>query len=305
MLLSIVIPTYKSHKFLFQTIKELHDELVNNNFNFEIILVNDSSDIQTWNTILNISEKLSCIKAFQLYKHFGQHYANHIGFLKAKGDFIITLDDDGQNPPDQINILLEKQKSSNADLVIGVYKEKKHGFLRKIASWFMTSVIRFTFKTPTNFRISNFRLLSRKVVDRIINSSPSFPYTTGQAILFSSVKKNIKVNHRPSARKFSNYGLIRLLSLAWNSIANYSNLPLRYVSIAGFLLSVFSLCIFVFIILFSLIVGSSTPGWASICCLISFLSSMQFMILGIMCEYLYKHSPGSKHDFLHSINQSI
>ena len=149
MLLSIVIPTYKSHKFLFQTIKELHDELINNKFNFEIILTNDSSDIQTWSTILRISENYLVSKHFNFISTLDSIMLI-CWFLKSKGDFIITLDDDGQNPPDQIKILLQKQQSSNADLVIGVYKEKKHGFLRKIM-WFMTAVIRFTFKTPVNF----------------------------------------------------------------------------------------------------------------------------------------------------------
>ena len=300
------MPTFKSSKFIEKTINELYNFISEKSFEkFEILIISDSGDSKTWELIKKLKEKYKFIRAFQLYKNFGQHYANHIGFIKSKGDFIITMDDDGQNPPDQIIKLIKAQRNTDADLVVGMYDKKKHSFKRKLGSILMNKIIKFIFKSPKNFRSSNFRLLSRKVVDRIVNSNPSFPYTTGQAILFSNIKVNISVTHRKGFRDKSSYGIYSLFSLAWNSIANYSNLPMRYLSYLGILFSIGSFSLFSVIILQSLIVGTSTPGWASICCLISFMSSMQFLLISLLCEYFYKLNISSKHNFENAINDYV
>ncbi len=306
MFISIVMPTYKSSKFIEKTINELYNFITKKSFaKFEIIIISDSGEYKTWELIKKLKEKYKFIRAFQLYKNFGQHYANHIGFIKSRGDFIITMDDDGQNPPDQIIKLIKAQKNTEADLVVGVYEKKKHSFKRRLGSILMNKIIKFIFKSPKNFRSSNFRLLSRKVVDRIVNSNPSFPYTTGQAILFSNIKINISVTHREGFRDKSSYGIYSLFSLAWNSITNYSNLPMRYLSFVGILLSIASFSVFFIIIMLSLFIGTSTPGWASICCLISIMSSMQFLLISILCEYFYKHTVSSKHNFENAINDQF
>ena len=231
MFLSIVIPTYKSSAFIKKSIREVHYFLEENHLNFEIIIVNDSGDNNTWEKLKQICSELKNIKVYNLYKNFGQHYSNHIGFIKSKGDFIITMDDDSQNPPDQILKLIEEITKSRVDLVVGVYKERKHNAVRLISSKLMNFLIKKVFNTPNNFKSSNFRLLSRPLINRIINSNPNFPYTTGQALKFASSIRNIQVMHRGSLRKKSNYNIFSLFSLAWNALANYSNIPLRFVSL--------------------------------------------------------------------------
>jgi len=303
MFLSIVIPTYKSSAFIKKSISEVHYFLEENHLNFEIIIVNDSGDNNTWEKLKQISSELKNIKVYNLYKNFGQHYSNHIGFIKSKGDFIITMDDDSQNPPDQILKLIEEITKSRVDLVVGVYKERKHNAVRLISSKLMNFLIKKVFNTPNNFKSSNFRLLSRPLINRIINSNPNFPYTTGQALKFASSIRNIQVMHRGSLRKKSNYNIFSLFSLAWNALANYSNIPLRFVSLGGLLLSLISIVFFIYIITFTFVMGISTPGWASICALISFFSSIQFVILAVMSEYLYKQSNSSNHSFEMAINE--
>ena len=256
-----------------------------------------------WEKLKQICSELKNIKVYNLYKNFGQHYSNHIGFIKSKGDFIITMDDDSQNPPDQILKLIEEITKSRVDLVVGVYKERKHNAVRLISSKLMNFLIKKVFNTPNNFKSSNFRLLSRPLINRIINSNPNFPYTTGQALKFASSIRNIQVMHRGSLRKKSNYNIFSLFSLAWNALANYSNIPLRFVSLGGLLLSLISIVFFIYIITFTFVMGISTPGWASICALISFFSSIQFVILAVMSEYLYKQSNSSNHSFEMAINE--
>ena len=126
MFLSIVIPTYKSSAFIKKSIREIHYFLEENHITFEIIIVNDSGDFNTWVKLKEICSELTNIKVYNLYKNFGQHYSNHIGFIKSKGDFIITMDDDSQNPPDQILKLLKEITKSKVDLVVGVYEESTH-----------------------------------------------------------------------------------------------------------------------------------------------------------------------------------
>ena len=302
MFLSIVIPTYKSSAFIKKSIREIHYFLEENRLNFEIIIVNDSGDYNTWEKLKQICAELKNIKVYNLYKNFGQHYSNHIGFIKSKGDFIITMDDDSQNPPDQILKLIEETTKSSVDLVVGVYKERKHTAVRLISSKLMNFLLKKVFKTPNNFRSSNFRLLSRSLINRIINSNPNFPYTTGQALKFASSIRNIQVKHKVSLRKKSNYNIFSLFSLAWNALTNYSNLPLRFVSLGGLLLGLISIVFFIYVITFTFLMGISTPGWASICALISFFSSIQFVILAVMSEYLYKQSNSSNHSFEMAIN---
>ena len=142
MFLSIVIPTYKSSAFIKKSIREIHYFLEENHLTFEIIIVNDSGDYNTWDKLKEISKELKNIKVYNLYKNFGQHYSNHIGFIKSKGDFIITMDDDSQNPPDQILKLLEEITKSKVDLVVGVYEERKHTAVRLISSKLMNFLIK-------------------------------------------------------------------------------------------------------------------------------------------------------------------
>ena len=106
------------------------------------------------------------------------------------------MDDDSQNPPDQILKLLDEITNSKVDLVVGVYKERKHTAFRLISSKLMNFLIKKVFKAPKNFKSSNFRLLSRSLINRIINSNPDFPYTTGQALKFASSIRNIQVKHK-------------------------------------------------------------------------------------------------------------
>lgn len=304
MFLSIVIPTFKSSLFIKKTIRELYYFLEECDFSYEVIVINDKANDNTWHKVQEICTELNNIRAYKLYKNFGQHYSNHIGFIKSKGDFVITMDDDGQNPPDQIMTLLNEEIKTKADLVVGVYKERHHNFFRILSSKLMNTLIKKIFDTPNNFKSSNFRLLKRILVERIIDSNPKFPYTTGQALKYASNVENVFVKHRKSFRKKSNYNIFKLFSLAWNALTNYSNLPLRIVSLGGLFLSLLSIIIFIYIILLSIFMGINTPGWASICALISFFSSLQFIILAVMSEYLYKQSNSTNHCFEMAINNS-
>ena len=166
--ISVVVPVYNSEK----TIEELVTRLVNvfqskNDYSLEIVLVNDGSSDESWKCIQEQKKNFPAIlKGINLTKNYGQHNSLLCGFSFCSGDFVITMDDDLQHPPEEIEKLLEAQKINDADIVYGMYKEKHHSFVRNFGSLFIRKTSEY--KKQTNGGGSSFRLIRKNLAEILV-----------------------------------------------------------------------------------------------------------------------------------------
>ena len=164
---SIVVPVYNSEnslEILYGRIREVFETEIGEDF--ELILVDDCSGDHSYEVIERLANSDSRVKGIQLSVNHGQQKAVLCGFHFVEGDYIITMDDDLQHPPEQIPVLIEKMNSSDdIDVVIGSYDTKKHGPIRRFGSWLMNLTSNIIYGKPNKLKLTSFRLIKRYVVD--------------------------------------------------------------------------------------------------------------------------------------------
>ena len=286
-LYSVVIPVYNSETIIGETIDETTNFFAQNNLRYELILVNDGSRDASWTIISKKARELPHVTAINLLKNYGQHNANMCGFKHANGDFVITMDDDLQNPPEEIDKLIRKI-NEGYDLVIGQFNQKQHRGYRKIGSKLIGLVNRKIFQTPKDIVLTNFRILRRPVVDKVCDYKTSYPYIPGLVIWFSQDIANTLVDHHPRRAGKSNYSLLTILRLVSTILFNYSSYPLRIVAFSGMVLSFFSMLLGVGYIINNLIAGTNVQGWTTIVVLLSFFNGMTLLVISMIGEYIVR-----------------
>ena len=281
---SVVVPVYNGEhtiRELFLRIKHLFEST---NTTFQVVFVEDCGQDNSWKVISDLKREYSDqIIAVKLSRNFGQHNALLCGFNYVDGDFIITIDDDLQVPPEEIPKLIKKQRDSNSELVYGVYGNKKHNPFRNIGSNLVQKIIQHTFKAKGP--ITSFRLLSFSLCERIRNHKQGFVYIEGLFFWHTENITRVEVEHRKRLVGKSNYSVGKLFRLAINLIFNFTTLPLRVIIGLGILFSIVSFAIGIFFILRK-IIYEVPLGYTSIIVSIYFTSSVLLLILGVIGEYL-------------------
>lgn len=284
---SIVIPVFNSSRIVAETVRQTMEHCRVASLSFEIILVNDGSSDSSWQIIKDLARQHTEVRAVNLLRNYGQHNANMCGFRQARGQFVITMDDDLQNPPSEIAKLISKA-AGGYDLVIGKFRHKRHPFHRRLGSLVIGVINRRIFGTPSEITLTNFRLISREVVDRICSYRTSSPYIPGLVVMFAHDIANVEVEHHARAEGGSGYSILRLLRLVSTILFNYSSLPLRLMSQIGIAVSIISLGLGAWFLIRAWLDDYSVPGWASIMVLLSVFNGIVLAILGMMGEYLVR-----------------
>jgi polyisoprenyl-phosphate glycosyltransferase len=284
---SIVIPVYNSERIVGDTVDRVVDVFTRAGLRFEVVLVNDGSPDGSWEVIAERARRVPGVVALDLMKNYGQHYANLAGLSRATGDYVITMDDDLQNPPDQALVLIEKAMAGH-DVVFGEFEQKQAAGVRRVGSRLIGLINRRIFGQPGDLVVSNFRILRRDVVDRIVASRTAYPYITGQALMFSGNRANALVRHdaRPVGR--SNYNLVRILRLVVTILFSYSSWPLRAAALLGFTISGLSFLLGGYLVLRGVISDSQVPGWTSIMVLLSLFAGVIIALLSMIGEYVVR-----------------
>lgn len=284
---SIVIPVFRSEGVVGATVDRVLDVMRAEGRDFEIILVNDGSPDRSWDVIREKAREHSEVVAINLLHNYGQHVANLCGFSNATGDYVITMDDDLQNPPEEIHKLIDKAAEGH-DLVVGRFKEKRHSFGRRLGSRIVGLINRKIFGSPKELVLTNFRIIRKDVVDRVCSYKASYPYIPGLVVMFSANRANVMVEHKRREIGKSNYNLLRIAKLVAEILFNYSSYPLRVVSGIGLVTALVSFVLSLFYLVMSLVSGTTVPGWATVVVLLSFFNGMTLFVLGMMGEYLVR-----------------
>ena len=285
---SVVIPVFNSEKNIGIIIDELLIFFKEKKLDFEIVLVNDGSKDLSWSIInKKILEYPKKILAIDLIKNHGQHIANYCGLENSSGDYIITMDDDMQNPINEISKLIEQSKEGY-ELVIGQFIEKKHSFMRRIGSKIIKYFVSKIFKIPKNLHLTNFRIIKKDVIDRICQINIYNPYLPGLLISHSYSHANIIVEHKERKYGTSQYNILKIAKLIFELLFNHSTYPIRVFASFGILVAVISFVLGFFYILKSLLYGSQVSGWTTVVVLISFLGGLILIILSMIGEYIIR-----------------
>ena len=284
---SVVVPVFNSVDVVGETIDRITAVFEQAGLPYQLILVNDGSKDGSWQLIADRARTQPHIVALNLLRNYGQHHANLAGLREASGDYVITMDDDLQNPPDQALILIEEAMTGR-DVVFGRFERKQAAGYRRIGSKLISLINRRVFAQPPGLAVSNFRILRRDVVDRICESRTAHPYITGQALMFSNNASDVPVRHDPRPVGKSNYGLRRILTLVLTILFSYSLFPLRAAAALGFVVAVGSFLLGGFYLVRSVFVEVQVPGWTTIAVLLSFFNGVVIMLLSMLGEYVVR-----------------
>ena len=238
-LLSFVIPCYRSANTIGAVVRELNDTLATraDEYDHEIILVNDGSPDDTADAIRQLCERDPAIVFVDLSRNFGQHSAVMAGFHQVRGDIVICLDDDGQTPACECFKLIDKV-AEGYDIVFAQYPRRRQSALRNLGSRFNAACNHYFFGQPKELTVNSYYACRRFVVDTALQYPNPFPYVTG--LLFQSVSRyaNVPVEHRARTEGRSGYNLKKLVALWLNGVTAFSIKPLRFASYAGWFTAV-------------------------------------------------------------------
>ena len=284
---SVVIPVYNSESIVGNTIARTVACFEKYHWEYELILVNDGSQDGSWRILRESALSNPRIISINLLRNYGQHTALLCGFHNSSGNYVITLDDDLQNPPEEVVHLIQKAHEGH-DLVFGRFNQKKHPWFRRIGSSLVGALNRQLFQKPPDLVLSNLRILRRDVVDRICSYRTVYPYITGLALMFSDNPANVQVKHERRVEGKSQYNLVKILELVSRILFNYSSYPLRFVSIVGGAISGLSFILGFYYLVKKLIEGVPVPGWTTFVVLVSLSNGVVFLIFSILGEYMIR-----------------
>ncbi len=285
---SVIIPVYRSEAIIQQTLDRTVQFFEGMGWDYEIIAVNDGSPDNSWQKLREVAEKKPHIHAINLLRNYGQHTAVFCGLQQSTGDWVVTIDDDLQNPPEEIPKLVYAALANEYDIVYGRFAKKQHAGYRRWGSRLVALVNERIFYKPKDLAVTNFRLMRRDVVDRICSYKTPYPYINGLSLMFSNHRADVLVEHHARQVGSSNYNLIRILRLVMTILFNYSSYPLRFVGLIGFAASGLSFFIGVYYLFRAIVVGVAVPGWASVFVMLAFASSINIVILSMLGEYVIR-----------------
>ncbi len=284
--LSLVIPVYNGSRTIGTLVEQTPK--IFGSISFEIVLVNDGSEDESETVCIQLAEKFPETVTFvHLSRNFGEHSAVLAGFTEARGRYVAVLDDDGQNPPEEVVRMLDELKRKNYDVVYGHYIEKKHSWFRNLGSRFNDRIATLMLHKPKDLYLSSFKVMNRFLVNEITKYRGPYPYTDGLIYRVTRNIGQIPVEHRASLSGPSRYTFRRLVRLWLNMFLNFSIKPLRISVYVGLFASCLSIVALIAILIDKLwITPDLTVGIPTVLGSIVFFSGIQLMILGLVGEYL-------------------
>jgi len=304
MSLSIIIPVFNSEDTLEEVITRIVKVMNSEELPYEIILIDDASTDNSWEKVINLAKKNQNIIGLQLLKNSGQHSANLCGFRHSKNDIIITMDDDLQNPPEEIPKLIKLIVEGN-DLVYGQFSSKKHNLFRSIGSKVINKLNKKIFNIKSDVSLSNFRAIDRRIIDLVCVENHFKPYIPGLILKYSQNIGGISVQHDERRIGKSNYTLRKLISLVFDLLFQHSTIPLRITSIIGLLSSFFVFIFGIYTFYRAIAQGVDVPGWASIAILLSLSSGLIILIMSVIGEYLIRILNQVSHQDTYKISRMV
>jgi undecaprenyl-phosphate 4-deoxy-4-formamido-L-arabinose transferase len=282
---SVVVPVYNSEEILYELVARLETALRKLSVPFEAVLVNDGSRDHSWDVIWKLSGQYDWVHGINLMRNYGQHNALLCGIRAAKNEVTVTIDDDLQNPPEEIFKLLTRL-GEGYEVVYGTPEKKQHGYWRNLASWTTKLVLQSAMGAETARSVSAFRAFRTKL--RAAFDRYESPFVSIDALLTwgASSFAAVSVRHDPRPRGVSGYNFRKLALHALDMMTGFSTFPMQLASIVGFAFTMFGVAVLAYVLGIYLTRGGTVPGFTFLASIVSIFSGAQLFALGILGEYL-------------------
>jgi undecaprenyl-phosphate 4-deoxy-4-formamido-L-arabinose transferase len=283
--LSFVIPLYHSAETIGPLVKRI--EALTIEGGHEIVLVNDGSRDGTAEACRRlVAEAKVPIIYVEHARNYGEHNAVLSGWRQARGEHIVNLDDDGQNPPDEAVRMWAHAKATGLDVVFGHYAVKQHSAWRNLGSWFTNRMTDWALEKPPGFYLSSFRCVTAFVAKEVAVNTGPLPYVDGLILQVTQRIGSLEVRHDERQAGASGYTLRRLVRLWLSAWINFSVLPLRLATGLGLLLAALGLIVFGVVAWLWWRDSGPSYGWGSLMAALLVFSGTQLVLLGLIGEYI-------------------
>ncbi len=283
--LSIVVPVYNSAEILPQFAYRLDQVRVQNEWQVELILVNDGSKDSSWSVICGLAEKHLWIKGINLMRNYGQHNALLCGIRSANCEIIITMDDDLQHPPEEIPKLLS-ELNKGYDVVYGTPQREQHGLWRDLASQSTKFILQSAMGADIARSITSFRAFRSPLREAFASYSGSYVFLDALLTWGTTHFSTTPVRHDPREIGQSNYNLRKLITHALNMTTGFSVLPLQISSLIGFTFTIIGFILLTYVGIRAFTQSSDLWGFYVLASMITIFAGAQLFALGIIGEYL-------------------
>jgi polyisoprenyl-phosphate glycosyltransferase len=284
--LSFVIPCYGSELTLEDVIEEIIKTVsIRKEYSYEVILVNDCSKDNVSDKIRRLVERNKNIKAIEFARNFGQQAALMAGYSICSGDYVVSLDDDGQTPVNEVFSLLDKL-NEGYDVVYGAYIDKRHSLFRNFGSRINDIMAEHLINKPKHLKVSSFFAANKYIIDEILKYHNAFPYILGLILRTTNHISNVNVQHRERIQGTSGYTFKKLIALWLNGFTAFSVKPLRFATVVGFIFAIVGF-LFGFYTIINKFINPATPaGYSSMMSGLLFIGGMIMLMLGLIGEYI-------------------
>lgn len=291
--ISVVIPVYKAEQCLDELYRRLKAALESISHDFEIVLVEDCGGDGSWQVIERLAANDARVRGIQFSRNFGQHYGITAGLDYCHGDWVVVMDCDLQDRPEEIPRLYAKAQQGY-DIVLARRGERRDPLLKRATSWLFYKLFSYLADIEYDGQTGNFRIMSRKVAENFRHMREQLRFFGGLVQWMGFLTASIEVAHAERFEGNSTYTFGKLWKLATETIIAYSDKPLRLAVRFGFTMAALSFCYGMYILGHALFYGSPIPGWNSLIVSLYFIGGIIISILGIIGIYLGKTFDESK-----------
>ena len=291
--ISVVVPVYQAEHCLDELYLRLKSALESISPDFEIVLIEDCGGDNSWQVIEQLAAADPRVRGLQFSRNFGQHYGITAGLDHCQGDWVVVMDCDLQDRPEEIPRLYAKAQQGY-DIVLARRGARRDPLLKRITSWLFYKLFSYLADIEYDGQTGNFRIMSRKVVANFRRMREQLRFFGGLVQWMGFPTASIEVEHAERFAGNSTYTFAKLWKLAAETIIAYSDKPLRLAVRFGFLMAFLAFCYGVYILGHALLYGSPIPGWNSLIVSLYFIGGIIISILGIIGIYLGKSFDESK-----------
>ena len=303
-LVTILVPAYNEEEvlhMLYDRLKQLMDN--NAKYDFEILFVNDGSKDKSLQIMQELRQKDKRVCYLNLSRNFGKEIGMIAGLDYAKGDAVVIIDADLQDPPELIPEMLKYWEEGYDDIYAKRKTREGETWLKKITSKMYYKVLQAFTRIEIQKDTGDFRLLDRRCVEALKSMRETQRYTKGLFSWIGYNKKEILYDRDPRAAGKTKWNYGKLINLSIDGITSFTTSPLRWAAIIGVLISIVGFIYMIYIIIKTIATGIDVPGYASTMVVILFLGGIQLIFLGVIGEYLGRAFNESKHRPLYFIER--
>ena len=282
---SVVIPVFNEELVLHEFYPRLKKEAESWGKSYELLFVDDGSSDNSFELICKWKKIDSNIRVVKFTRNFGQQAAVLAGFRESRGNIVVQIDSDLQNPPEEIKRLLGAF-TDEVDLVVTIPRKRRDSALRILGSKVLHSLAQALFGNRFKLNLSSFRAMRRSVLEKIDQCQDRSRYMAVLMSWMAVPTVHVEVDHHLRKMGQTKYGVLPLLRLTWDLITGYSNFPLRLVTYLGLLGAGMGVAIMMFLLYQRLVAGILIEGFVVLSAVFSFFAGVQLLSIGFLGEYL-------------------